>query len=814
MSKGSSILAAVLFSGGIVTSYATSTLSNNDIADLLGWVKTDKPCDRLCGGYFKQPQFVLDTPHPGKIANNSTRVTADGPTKFVENGASILQKNVVVTQPGRIIRADKAIIKRNAKTGRITTIELKGHVSLQQKDKLIIGKTATINLNTGSAKITGGIYHVYYLSKQHHATISAWGRAAYVHREPSGILKLYKNVSYSTCAPVDPAWQIKASRMTLNKKAGIGKARDVVIKWHGIPLLWSPYYSFPLDNRRKSGLLSPTMGYSGKDGADISIPFYWNMAPNYDDTITPRYISKRGFQLNNLFRFMSEQSLGKIFLSFLPKDSLFRDFKQHILNTTANTPSNAPYLKALEHVSTNRWMLRAQDHTQLSPRWSASFNVNKVSDDYYLTDFNMTLNGIIANQLLNQADIRYHGDHWNFTGLVQGYQTLHPINQAATQDQYQRLPEFTYNGNYPQLGKHLQFSMQSSIVNFDYHSQFNPNMPIGQRLHLRPGISIPFNFASSYITPSVYIDNTDYLIHNPLAYQDSHISRTLPIIDIDSGLYFNRNMQFNGHDYTQTLQPHLFYLYVPYNNQDATPDFDTYLLPFNYNQLFSLNRFTGPDRLQNANQLSLGVTSRILDSNTGAEKLQFDLGAIYYINKPKVCLQPGCTTSRSDISPIVGDATMYPAAHWSTTLSWAWDPNVDQTNNMSLNLNYHRDDQHIFSIGYQLVNENDSPQYSDVTLGYFWPLGHRWSALGYTYYNIQQHRPDSYYVGFQYSTCCWAIRLITQKQFSGIDTQSSHNQYQTGYYVQLLLKGLGAVGNRNTDALLTSTLPGYNPLMQ
>jgi LPS-assembly protein len=788
-------------------------LSNLQIAKLLGWVKSDDPNCALCGGYYTEPKTIAKHPHPSALNKNATQVTAEGPTLFVANGKSILQKNVVVTQPGRLLKADKAYIYRDNKTGKITAIELVGHVYLQQKDKLIVGQRAYLDLSDGSAKLVGGIYHISYPNKISGKSLNAWGRANYIKRLPSGIIDLKKNVTYSTCPPIDPSWEIKASSMHLDKKKGVGSARNVLIRWHGIPIMYSPYYSFPLDARRKSGFLAPVIGYSSKTGTDISVPYYWNIAPNYDMTLTPRWISKRGVQLSGLFRFLSKKSAGELFASFLPDDTLFGQFKQQIRNNTPATTANQPYLDAINNTSRNRWALRATDKTQLSSQWSAGFNLNRVSDDYYLTDFDLTDSGMIANQLLNQVNINYTGIHWNFTGLLQGYQTLHPINQDLTQDQYQRLPELDLNANYPGLKHGIDAELSSSLVNFDYESNFVPNQPTGQRFHVRPGITLPFDSASGYFTPSFYIDNTDYMVRHPFNWQSHNRARTLPIVDVDTGLYFNRNVHWEKSDYIQTLQPEAFYLYVPYQDQDDIPNFDTYLLPFSFNTLFNLNRFTGNDRLQNANQLSLGVSSRIINSDTGAEKLKLDLGAIYYFTRPKVCLTPNCTASTNNMSPIIGDATFYPSTHWSSTATWAWDPNTRQTNNAGFKLNYRRDNSHLFSLGYEFINETDSPQYSDLTAGASWPISYHWGAVGYTYYNVSQHRPDSYYLGVQYHTCCWTLRLIAQRQYTGNSLVSQKNEYKTAYYVQLQLNGLGSVGNANADGLLTDTLPGYNPLL-
>jgi LPS-assembly protein len=327
-------------------------------------------------------------------------------------------------------------------------------------------------------------------------------------------------------------------------------------------------------------------------------------------------------------------------------------------------------------------------------------------------------------------------------------------------------------------------------------------------------MSYPINWSSGYLTPALYIDNTDYITAHPLPGQKHGLARTLPIFDIHTGAYFDRPLNFGKHHFIQTLEPELLYLFVPYTNQDDAPTYDTYLLPFSFNQLFTVNRFTGFDRLQNANQVSLGLTSRVISSIDGSDKLRLNLGTIYYMTRPKVCLTPGCTPTTNHLSPVVGEATFYPAPHWSASTNWAWDPNVSNTNNANFNLSYSRDSSHLISAGYNFVNTENSPQYSNFNAGFFWPLTHHWSAMGYTYYNLTEHHPDSYYYGLQYNSCCWSLRFVSERDYLGANIGASGNQYKTAYYVQLALNGLGAIGNKNTDDLLLNTLPGYNPQLR
>lgn len=791
-------------------------------AQLLGWTPE---AHHFCQGYYLEPAIITATPSPTPLDENTTAITADGPTLFVSNGRSILQKNVVVTQPGRLLKADTAYLYRDAKQKRITHIELVGNVRFQQKDKLIISQHATLYLPGGKVQFDDNLYHLFYAGKNG-KPLNAWGTAQGARRHTGGIIDLSGHATYTTCPPINPSWQIQASSLRLDHKKGVGVAKNIVLVFHHVPIFFSPYYSFPLNHERKSGFLTPIIGYSGNAGWDISTPIYWNMAPNYDSTITPRLISQRGAQLNLLTRLLTQHSQMNLFGNYLPGDKLFRSFKNQVLDTypidgnnapALNTtypnsvPSNAPYIQALLKNSDARWFAALHDHTDFSPEWQANVDLNRVSDDYYLADFDLMANGAVANQLLNQANLHYQSEHWEFLGLAQGYQTLHPINQSATQDQYQRLPELDLDADYPGLTPHVDLAIPTSLVNFGYVSDFQPGLPTGQRLHTRPNLSFPFIWASGYLTPALSIDNADYVIRHPMPGQNNSLARTLPIVDLNTGLYFDRSVEWGHAHFLQTLEPELFYLFVPYKNQDNIPNYDTYLLPFSFSQLFTVNQFTGFDRLQNANQVSLGLTSRFINSQDGSEKLKLSIGSIYYLTRPRVCLTPNCTPTTNNLSPVVGEATLYPARHWSFSSSWAWDPNLKNTNNGSMSLTYTRDSSHLFTMGYNFVNAIDNPQYSNLTAGFYWPLASHWGAMGYTYYNISAHHPDSFYYGLQYNSCCWSLRFVSEQNFLGTEIGANSNQYKSAYYVQLALNGLGTVGNKNTDELLLNTLPGYNP---
>ncbi len=348
--------------------------------------------------------------------------------------------------------------------------------------------------------------------------------------------------------------------------------------------------------------------------------------------------------------------------------------------------------------------------------------------------------------------------------------------------------------------------------------------PIGQRLHIRPSIDYDKVWSAGYIDPQVYFDATSYFTsfqttNGGVSRPNFDKTRVLPIVDVDTGLYFDRMFNFQKTHYIQTLEPRLFYLYVPYQNQDEYPVFDTQLLPFSYNQIFSINRFTGFDRLDNANQASVGLTSRILNSDTGQEKIRADLGLIYYIQNSKVGL-PGISLGPTQtLSPLVGQLTYDINRYWAYSGSLAWDISNGQMNNAGTALTYRGLDNHILSLGYNYIfaegdNAVDQPlSTNQIYAGGSTPFFNRWTGFGYAGYNFSGKYPVSYMAGLQYDSCCWALRFVFDRHFTGLSPSSTSsniiNQYDNVYYVQLQLKGLASVGNDSAESLLTSRLPGY-----
>lgn len=840
------LLSGVAFSAESDKANKSPLQTQQQVADQLNWIATKSPLTtrcRLCDGYFFQPAALKNIPNPLPMDELQTDITSPGPARFEQNGVSELTEGVVINQPGRHITADTAFIYRDAKLGKVTAIDLFGNVHLQQYNRLVVATYAHIDFTNHTIVLKHALYHLGPLPRAPTSTVTsqanshtgstpkydAWGYAEYLHN-PTQTLINFTNSTYSTCTPLNRVWMISGHNIHLDRDRGLGTAKHVVFHIKKIPVVYLPYLRFPLDNRRLTGFLIPTFTSSSYDGKSVGLPFYWNMAPNYDTTITPYYNVERGFQLQNIFRYLTSGGGGILNLGFTPNDEEFGTYRSQTISQYQGDPSLQTFIDQLSKESDDRAFIGFNGKEKWDEDWSSNFDLNYVTDPYYFRDNSVQQFSFFQpNQLLNEASLAYVGTHWNFSSMVQGYQTLHRIDEFASPvyDQYERLPEFDTSAFYPNIWKNLNWGVSAQAVDFQFSSVFptvNNTLPtpVGQRFQVRPSLDYNEMWSSGYIDPQVYVDDTSYVTQFQQTSQAASIpdfnqSRVIPIADIDTGLYFDRAFTMGKESYIQTLEPRLFYLWVPYENQNAYPNFDTQLLPFSFEQLFSVNRFAGLDRIENANQMSFGLTSNILDSNTDAPKLQANLGIAYYMQNPEVEL-PGTLLPDENFSPLVGSLVYYFNKAWSTTTQAAWDMN-EGLNNASTGLTYNAGSNHLFNFGYEFVSAAGtnlvgiSNNTNNIYAGASWPVYYRWTGFAYAQYVFSGNYPENFFAGVQYDSCCWAVRFIFQRQFVGMSPSSTVgnviNQFDNVYYVQLQLKGLAGVSDNSASELLQTQLPGY-----
>jgi len=805
----------------------------------LDWVPRDKltPAQLAETGPYCAGAYVEPT-RPGM--NDQTN-KSDAPT-FVGAKASRYQQDeqvatlagdVVLRQGSMQVESDEASLYQAESRG-----ELNGNVRLRDNGALIVGDHADVQLDTGAAKVDNAEYVL------HKSRIR--GNALYAKRAEDSIIRL-KDGTYTTCEPNSNAWQLKGNNITLNPATGFGTATNVTLRVKDIPVFYTPYIYFPIDDRRQSGFLPPSFSSSSDTGFTLVAPYYFNLAPNYDATLYPRLMTKRGLLMEGEVRYLTESSEGQFGAAYLNDDNNDRK-----LQTDYND---------------KRYMLNWQHKGGLNSRLLTEVDYTKISDPYYFQDLESDQIGVESQDYVNQqAAASYRGDDFTARLNVQSYQ-LATVTQITP---YDRLPQLTLNGVVPTHPGGLEISYDTEMVRFerdlkngnftDENGLISPRLDNnvkglaranGTRMNLAPAVSLPLNWSYGYLTPSLKYMYTQYdldldgrgknSLQNGERF-DSSVNRSVPIASVDSGLYFDRNTNWFGTEYRQTLEPRAFYLYVPDRNQDDIPVFDTSESTFNYSSLWRDNRFTGTDRVGDENKLSLGLTSRWIEEN-GFERQRVSIGQAYYFQDRKVQL-PGIDADRqystANVSPYALEYAYRFNRDWRATADYNWDPDSHSPRSGSAMFHYQPEDNpnKVVNVGYRY--RNDQIHYDQYTgqwlvggdylkkgeAGYIkdyykiqqhdfsviWPIVPQWNAISRWQYDYNRNRTLEAFGGFEYDNCCWKLRLISRYWVSNDEyTQAApeNEKGDHGIFLQIVLKGLGGVVGTKVESFLDKGIQGY-----
>jgi LPS-assembly protein len=699
------------------------------------------------------------------------------------NGNAALHGNVIVRQGDREIHADE--IEYNSKNNGFKTDS-----GLQYADPVV--------------QITGqgGNYSPAEGANFRSATFdlrqrAARGSADTLQLTPQGVIDL-KGVRFTTCPKVEEAWQIRAKSVTLDTGARIGEARSATVDFEGVPILYLPWLSFPLSSERKSGFLYPTIGNNSRSGASVSVPYYWNIAPNADLTFEPIVYSRRGADLGGETRYLSSNDHGTLTWNYLPYDNVFNSGRSRI--KLANT-------------------------LELPGEYRFSIDAENVSDTHYFEDFAQGPEGTSTAFVQQQAALTYRDEHWKVDGELQHYRTI-DYTLSEVDRPFARLPSLSASADFGWgPAEQLRYGFESEIVNFHRSiERLEPNgvgivadvclrIPNpcvdGWRVDVMPQASLNFDAPGYFVRPGIAWRATQYELDNTLPGQDRSPSRTMPIASFDTGLMFERTA--GSHDQrTITLEPRLFYLYVPYRNQDQIPLFDTGLPDLDPVELFRTNRYVGADRMGDANQVSLGVTSRLLDARDGRQFLTATVGQIYYFTNPRVLLPdqfvdgvavPTETPRTDNRSDFVAQVALTAFEDWSADIGLQWNPQSSQTERAQMNLQYKPAGQSVINVGYRY--QRDVLEQAELSSS--WPVSDAWNVFVRGIYSIKDHKPLERFAGFEYRACCWRVR-VGGRSFISSRTGSS----DTGVYLQLELTGLASVGSES-DSFLTTAIRGYVP---
>ncbi len=583
--------------------------------------------------------------------------------------------------------------------------------------------------------------------------------------------KRLRKMRYTTCEAGVDDWYIKAGEMKLNSYTQSAVATNAYIEFKGIPILYTPYLSFSFSGERKSGFLAGHVGSTSKGGFEVTLPYYWNISPNKDATMTTRYMSNRGVQLQGQFRYLDEHYSGKNSLEYLNNDQQTGDTR---------------YYANLAHSQ------------NFGNGWSASYGLEKVSDNQYFSELSTRITSTSRVNLPQTAQINYTGSVWQLNGLVQKYQTLDGISYP-----YQRLPQFNLNGNKDWGNYATNLTSQYTYFDRDPRADLAAT---GSRAVAYPSISMPLLTPYGFIKPKLGLNTTSYsLNNNPVG--SNTATRALPIFSVDTGLYFDRDLSIINKSYTQTIEPRMYYVYIPYSNQDQLPVFDTGLADLNLSTLFSENKFTGYDRINNANQLSLALTTRMIDKDSGAERIVATIGQRFYFTDQKVGLTPNALIPKHNTSDVIGSLTARLSNTWKLDSFMQYSPDTGSITRSNLLARYNPEPGKLFNFGYRYTQNSilALSGIKQIDVSGQWPLGRGWYGIGRWNYSLSEHKPIEGIAGLEYDAGCWQARTVIQR----IATATAQANY--ALFFQLELGGLSSIGS-NPFNLLRRSIPGYQKI--
>lgn len=671
--------------------------------------------------------------------------------------------------------------------------DLQGNVTLQRGKYWLEAEQATYDQIGGKVNATGGVRFgdtllstsgdsvqfdmddetgeiksgTFRLSHTH-----GRGRAESISIEGPG-RSVLRNSAYTTCDEGQDDWYLNAYTLRIDQNTGFASASTVSLTLEGVPVLFLPYVTFPIDDRRKSGFLFPSFGSSGKSGVEIELPYYINLAPSFDATVIPRNMSRRGLLLDNEFRYLTDKSEGILAAGYLHNDKLQGGDRHHV---------------RLEHLG------------RPARGWTTSVQAEHASDEFYFSDFGSSLSGASTAHLPQIFSADYAGREHQGRIRMESYQTIDADIPAADRP-YRRLPQVMYQSRQRVLDRKVSADFGTEFVAFDRDGRIT-----GQRFDLAPSTAVPINRAAGFVIPRLTLRHTLYSLSNTSAMSGNDLARTLPIINVDSGLFFERDLSIGKQPWLQTLEPRLFYLYVPYKNQDDIPLFDTSQPEFSASQLFRTNRFNGPDRIGDANQFTLALTTRLLEQESGRERLTASIGQILFLRDRDVTLESTSATvdarSRSDL---VADVKAWITSEFNTRTEFIWNDLTDEIDRGSFRAQYKLGKKQIANASYRF-NRNAILEQSDYS--FIWPLSQRWHTFARWYYSHANDVPLESLGGVEYRSCCWALRFMHRRFFL-----ADQDDFKESIMVQLELKGLASVGNP-IENIMADSVPGFERPMR
>lgn len=689
------------------------------------------------------------------------------------------------------------VLESNAAEGTLAgAVTLDGDVTVQHGDRRLTTERAAYDPSTERVTVPGEVEYVdsQLRIRGRDARYDADGAAEFSDAEmlltarhvrgaaeqiavhPAGDIDL-RGVSLTTCPHGNDDWLLRAARLHIDQEARAAIGRNVRLDFFGVPLLYAPILSFPIGNERKSGFLVPDVGTSTRNGVEIAAPWYWNIAPNYDATLVPTYYSERGAKLDTELRYLTTRGEGVFFSEYLPSDRQYGDARSFV---------------------------RLTSRLDLAPRLRLSFAGAHVSDDRWFEDFGRGTEATSTLHLARFASLSYSADLWQLSALVENFQTIDPDSLIVSPESrpYTRLPQIWMRGAWPDRARGLNYALEGEVTYFDRNVGIT-----GLRVDASPEVRLPLRRPGAFLEPAVGWRYTAYDLNGVAADADAEDSpyRSVPVVSVDTGVMLERDTGPSGR-WLQTLEPRLLYVYVPYRDQSALPVFGTTIADLSLVQLYRTNRYVGADRVSDANQVSVGVTTRLIDSPRGAQLFSATFGEIFYFQQPRVTL-PGETPLTSGTGGPIAEVSLTPHRRWSVDFGMQWNSMLEQADRSDLTVRYVRSPQHVVNLGYRQLaayRVATGEELRQVDVSAAWPIAGSVSAFGRIVYSVDDEQAIDQFVGLEYRSCCWRLRLVGRQYL-----RNRLGDTDTSVLLQLELNGLSNLGFPAAQ-FLEQSIRGYS----
>lgn len=764
---------------------ATAVLAPNALAACKGVNCVCKPSEIQ----FKSPVLTPDEDGQYPISLDADNVEADG------DDLVTLKGNAEVAQGRQTIVADELQYYRESER-----VVANGSVEMiSENGDYLASDSIDVHVPTQIGSMSNTSFKLAQRLTRKDGVdtvqIQSRGTADQVNLEGEGFVRL-ENAKYTTCPEGNESVVISASQLELDQTGGVGRARGATIRFKGVPILYTPYISFPLNKDRKTGFLTPGFGSDEESGNIIELPWYWNIAKNQDATITPRYYTDRGLQVGAEYRLRTNTSTTYIYGEILPDDELFE------------AEANAGLAEGDAFIDGDRSLFTLQHSQQITDNLSAQINYNDVSDIDYFNDLRNEVQYFSATFVPRDVQLNYSHEYFRVQARANEYQIIDDrVNELSAP--FERLPSISFSSSFPEGPYGIRYGLSASVVNFDGNdAEFQLNGQTerrvdGTRTAVNPYIQVPFENLWGYVKPSLSLHSRTYSLNNVLEGDEDSPSFTVPILAIDSGIYLERNTNWFGAGALQTLEPRIYYVYAPEEDQSDVPIFDTSQVSLNnFSNIFRANRFFGEDRVGDTNQVTIGVTSKIIDNETGDQRLVASVGQLVLLDDLEVGIFDGQQPIDSGLGDLLAELRTESDGPWTTYSFLQYDHDESELRTARFAVGYEPkdDDRKNIQLGYYRANfpgvgTADDTIVDQLTVNANWPISDRWQFFASERYSIEDSESLATTAGVEYNGCCWKVRFIGSNRVDSRNLSNGDDDKRTAYFIEFELTSLGSLSS-------------------